>query len=215
MEKNKVIILIPSLNEIKSLKRICYSLKKNRLNFIVLDDCSTDGTEKWLKTNNINYLRNKKILGYENNIKKGIYHVSKNKNFKFLITFDGDGEHKVHYIYKIIKNKTFNNFDLLICNRKKLNRWSEYLLSFFSNKIIGVKDPLTGFKVYKISELIKYKNRINPNFFLVDIVINFYKRRKIIRNYHIKTYKKKYSRIGHGFIVHLKIIKILFRLIFR
>ena len=86
MEKNKVIILIPSLNEIKSLKKICYSLKKNGLKFIILDDCSTDGTEKWLKKNNINYLRNKKIIGYENNIKKGIDHVSKNKNIEQVIT---------------------------------------------------------------------------------------------------------------------------------
>ena len=62
------------------------------------------------------------ILG--ENLEKIFFWVifTKIATIEFLITFDGDGEHKVHYIYKIIKNKTFNNFDLLVCNRKKLNR---------------------------------------------------------------------------------------------
>ena len=48
MEKDKV-ILVPSYNELASLKIICKKLKKHNLHFIILDDCSTDGTEKWLR----------------------------------------------------------------------------------------------------------------------------------------------------------------------
>ena len=61
LEKNKVIILIPSHNEIKTLEKICLEIKKLRLKFLVIDDASNDGTLLWLKKKNINYIKNKKI----------------------------------------------------------------------------------------------------------------------------------------------------------
>jgi len=49
LEKNQVIILIPSYNEIKTLKKICLEIKKLHLNFLVINDASNDGTLQWLK----------------------------------------------------------------------------------------------------------------------------------------------------------------------
>ena len=60
LEKYQVIILIPSHNEIDTLKKICQDIKKLRLKVIVIDDGSTDGTSYWLKKNQFNYIKNKK-----------------------------------------------------------------------------------------------------------------------------------------------------------
>ena len=38
LEKNQVIILIPSHNEIKTLKKICLKIRKLHLKFLVIDD---------------------------------------------------------------------------------------------------------------------------------------------------------------------------------
>ena len=77
-------ILIPSFNELKSLKKIIYqfNLMKEidiRRDILILDDCSTDKTKIFLKKNKINFLRNNQNIGYENNIIKGINYLKKKK----------------------------------------------------------------------------------------------------------------------------------------
>ena len=75
-------ILIPSFNELKSLKKIIYqfnSMKEIdiRRDILILDDCSTDKTKIFLKKNKINFLRNNQNIDYENNIIKGINYLKK------------------------------------------------------------------------------------------------------------------------------------------
>jgi len=60
LEKNKIIILIPSHNEIRTLKKICLEIKKLRLKLLVIDDASNDGTLQWLKKKKINFFKIKK-----------------------------------------------------------------------------------------------------------------------------------------------------------
>ena len=69
MEKDKI-ILVPSYNELASLKVICKKLKKYKLQFLILDDHSTDGTEKWLnKIKNPESALITKQQGYYNYLK--------------------------------------------------------------------------------------------------------------------------------------------------
>ena len=143
METDKIVIL-PSYNELGSLIKICKELKKRKINFIVLDDNSNDGTNHWLKKNRINYIRNKENLGYEKNIIKGFQYALKKRGIRYVITFDADGQHKINDLINIYKILNKNNIDLLICNRKIMNRFSEYLLSFLYNFFYKIKDPLSG-----------------------------------------------------------------------
>ena len=64
-------------------------------------------------------------------LKKGFnYCLKKRRGIKYVITFDADGQHKVNDLLSIYKILNRNHVDLLICNRKIMNRFSEYLLSF-------------------------------------------------------------------------------------
>ena len=103
LKKSKYLILIPTYNELNNLKKFLISL--NRLApLCILDDCSTDRTTDWLLKNKINFIKNRINLGYERNLLNGI---KKFKNYcEFLITFDGDGQHKLSDIKRILK-KTF------------------------------------------------------------------------------------------------------------
>ena len=208
MDTDKLII-IPSYNEIRSLKKICKHFKKNKLNFLVLDDHSSDGSHEWLKKNRVSFIRNKTNIGYERNILKGFRYALKNKKINYVITFDGDGEHKKDDILKIYKILKKSQIDLLVCNRKNLNRWSEYILSFLFNLRFDLKDPISGFKAYKIVIIKKFINFVKSNNFLIDIVfyslINNFK----VKNYGINTYKNKNSKIGNNIYTNLKILKCL------
>ena len=70
-----LVVLIPAYNELNNLKKI---LKKNKKLFFVVDDYSNDNTELFLKKNKIKYIRNKKNLGYEESLLKGIDYIIKN-----------------------------------------------------------------------------------------------------------------------------------------
>lgn len=210
LEKNKVIILIPSHNEIKTLEKICLEIKKLRLKFLVIDDASNDGTLLWLKKKKINYIKNKKNIGYESSIIAGINYIIKNFDSKYLITFDADGEHQTKDLIRVIKSLKHKNVDMVIGNRNKFNRLSEHILSFLFFIKFDVKDPLSGFKAYSVQKLKKIKNKINAKFYLVDIITLFKAKNFFIKNIHIKTKRRTdKSRVGNIFFTNIKILSLL------
>ena len=204
-----LVILIPAYNEVKNLTKIL----KYKYNYLVIDDGSNDGTVNLLKKNKINYIKNLTNIGYEKSLIKGLNYLKK-KKFKYVLTVDGDGEHpinKIKKIYFLAKNKKAN---LIICNRKYRSRILENLLSLFFQLRFGLKDPLSGMKMYYLPKIKNLINKIDKNSFLVDVIIMLIKKKHKILNYEITT-KKKFgkSKIGYNFTVQLKILK-LFRYIF-
>lgn len=200
-----LIILIPAYNEINNLNKIL----KNNYNFLIIDDCSNDGTEKLLKKKKIKYIKNLKNIGYEKSLIKGLSYL-KNKKIKYVCTLDGDGEHpinKIKQIYSLAKKK---KIDLIICNRKSKNRLLENILSKLFKIRFGLEDPLSGMKMYYMPKLKKIINKIDKNSFLVDVVKTFIDKKYKIFNYEISTKKKLgESKVGHNLYVQLKILKLL------
>ena len=207
--KSKFLILIPAYNELENLKK--FIKKINRLvPLCVLDDYSNDYTEEWLLKNNIHFIKNKKNFGYEKNLINGIKKFR--KKYDYLITFDGDGQHKISDLKKIINIKM--NYDIIVCNRKNKNRFLEVVISIFSNFFFGLRDPLSGFKVYK-TIILKQKNfKEIKNYFLVDFLLTFVKSDLKIINIEIST-KKRFgsSRVGNSISITFKELKILLKLI--
>ena len=202
-----LVVLIPSYNELSNLEKI---LKKDKKLFFIVDDYSNDNTENFLKENKISYIRNKKNLGYEKSLLKGINYIIKNfKNKKTICTIDGDNQHPVKMVNKISKLFVKNNYDILVCNRKIKNRFLEEFLSILFNIKYKIKDPMSGMKFYKIKSLKKIIKFSSNNFFLVDLLYLAIKNKFKLANYEIKTkINLKYSKIGFGFKTQLKILKI-------
>ena len=156
------------------------------------------------------FIKNSKKSGYEYSLIKGFKKVIKNKKIKFIITLDGDGEHHPKYLVpmmKFLKKK----LDLLVAERNKLNRFSEKILSFIFNLRYGVKDPISGYKIYSSEALKKIINQISLKNFLVDIIKYFKVNNCKIANYKIKIRprSKGNPKVGKIFTVNLKILKIL------
>ena len=207
-----LVVLIPAYNELNNLKKI---LNKNKKLFFIVDDYSNDNTENFLKKNKINYIRNKKNLGYEKSLLIGINYIIKNyKKKKTICTLDGDNEHPINLVYKIYKLFLKKNYDILVCDRKIKNRFLEECLSRIFNVKYKIKDPMSGMKLYKIHTLKKIINFTSNNFFLVDLLYLGIKNKFKIANYEIKTKRNlKNSKVGFGFKTQLKILKI-FKFIF-
>lgn len=209
---DSLVVLIPAYNELNNLKKI---LKKNKKLFFIVDDHSNDNTESFLKKNKINYIRNKKNLGYEKSLLNGINYIIKNyKEKKVICTLDGDNEHPINLVNNIYKLFLKKNYDILVCNRKIKNRFLEEFLSRIFDIKYKIKDPMSGMKLYKINRLKKIINFTSNNFFLVDLLYLGIKNKFKIANYEIKTERNlKKSKVGFGFKTQLKILKI-FKYIF-
>ena len=207
-KKSKYLILVPAFNELKNLKKFIKKINKFAPLYI-LDDCFIDKTEHWLSKNKIKYIKNKKNLGYERNLLNGI------KKFKshceYLITFDGDGQHKASDLKKIINLRT--TCDIIICNRKNKNRFLEVIISFISYFFFGLKDPLSGFKVYKTKILSEANFKKNEDLFLVDFLFTFIRKNSKIYNFEITTQKRiGKSKVGGPINLSFKEIRILLKL---
>lgn len=212
MHKN--IICIPAYKEKKTLSRILKKISKD-YKVLVCDDNSGDGTSS-IKLKNVIIKTNKTNMGYEKNILNA-FQSSYIKKYRYIITFDADGEHDYKDLpkfFSLIKN---NKPDLIIGNRKFKRRVSEKVISFFFDKLFGVKDPLSGFKAYKISKLRKNLRHFKSNYFLVDIIIYFLKNNFKIEYIDINSIsiKKRVSRIGDNFKILKKMLGVLSLIIYR
>ena len=149
-------------------------------------------------------------MGYEKSLIIGFKHILKKFNYKYIITFDADGEHKVKDLKKIIEFQKKTKADILICNRRSFNRWSEYLLSFIFNLFFKIKDPLSGLKIYDSIKLIKIIKKIKNNMYLVDIIKIFKNKNYRIINYEIDVNKRAGdSKVGKNITVNMKILSLV------
>ncbi len=203
-------IVIPSKNEFQSLKKIVNKLREKKLNFVIINDGSTDNTDKYLKENKLNFIKNQISIGYTRSIIKGVKYF-RSKNFDYILTMDADGEHNIKYLNKFKKKLNTKDYDLIIANRYYKNRVSEKIVSFFTKHKLAIEDPLSGFKLYKVRTFIENIKYFNDNNFFVDYMAFLLKKNyKVINiNYHNKILKNRKSRMGNNFILNLKIIFML------
>ena len=96
---NKILIILPTLNEAKNINILFNEIKKLeiRFNYLFIDDNSSDGTRKYiveLKKNytNIDYIFNDKRKGIGRAHKDGLLWAYKN-NYDHVITMDTDLAH--------------------------------------------------------------------------------------------------------------------------
>ncbi len=191
MERSEIAIIIPAYNEASTIENIIDIVIKHGT-IILINDGSTDDTLKIAKKHDIIIINNEKNFGYDKSLNIG-FNYSKNK-FKYLVTFDADGQHSSEDLLKII-SKLNENFDLIYGTRNKVNRMGEKIFLYLSKKIFGINDPLTGLKALNLekfkskSEFSKFKSlgseiiffaKMN-NYRTTDITINISSRKGVSR----------------------------------
>ena len=212
MHKKKydsLIILIPSFNELNNLKKFIKEIHK-RYKVLIIDDCSSDNTSTWLKKNKINFIKNKKNIGYEQSLIKGLKILSKVKKVEKIITMDADGQHKIKHIKKFINVSNNKNPDLIIGSRKKKNRFIESIISKIFQMKYSLEDPLSGFKLYKREKLKEMKFDNFKKFFLVDLVLEFIEKKHKVISINIETNKRfDNPKVGDLMDTNFKMLSIL------
>ena len=165
----KVLLIIPSYNEEKNVlsnfKRILKYNKK--FDAIVIDDGSADKTKEICVDNNIPHISLVHNLGIGGAVQTGYIYALEN-DYDIAIQFDGDGQHDINYVSKIIEPIVNGEADMVIGSRfidksssefksSKIRRLGINIISFFIKLVTGVKiyDTTSGFRAIN-KKLIKY-----------------------------------------------------------
>ena len=152
----KVLLIIPAYNEEDSIIELKNSLSDFSYDFVFVNDCSTDSTQKILDDNNINHIDLFSNLGIGGAVQTG-YRYALENNYDVAIQVDGDGQHDVSYS-KLLIDKINEGYDLVIGSRylEKTGgfpstiirraglKWLSGVIKIFYRT--SITDPTSGFR---------------------------------------------------------------------
>ena len=156
----KVLLIIPAYNEQENIEKTVKKIEKSNqeIEYIVINDGSTDNTEEILKEKNINHIKLVNNLGIGGAVQTGYKYAFEN-NFDIAIQFDGDGQHDVNYISKVCEPLINGQADMCIGTRyldKNESKFQSTFMRRLGSNIISIvikiftgkkiTDPTSGFR---------------------------------------------------------------------
>ncbi|MCM1307647.1 MAG: glycosyltransferase family 2 protein, partial [Butyrivibrio sp.] len=95
----KKLVIIPAYNESGSIQKTIKDIRENAPDFdyIVINDCSTDGTKRLLKEAGEPFLDLAVNLGIGGAVQTGYLYAARH-GYDAAVQFDGDGQHRPEYI---------------------------------------------------------------------------------------------------------------------
>jgi len=114
----KKLVIIPAYNESASIVNTIKDVTDNApgFDYIVVNDCSKDGTKKICEENDINYLNLPINLGIGGAVQSG-YMYALRKGYDIAVQFDGDGQHSAKYLEAMADKLVADNLDMVIGSR--------------------------------------------------------------------------------------------------
>ena len=164
----KTLLIIPAYNEEENILRVCKEIDKKRpdIDYVVINDGSKDKTLEILEKNNINHINLIHNLGIGGAVQTGYKYAYEN-NYDIAIQYDGDGQHDVSYVEKIIEPVRKGKANMCIGTRYLDKSSSEFQSTFMrrlGKNIISfiiricchkkITDPTSGFRAVD-KEIIK------------------------------------------------------------
>ena len=153
----KITIGIPAYNEEKNIASIITKLKNITDSIIVCNDGSSDLTGKIAEDMGAMIITHEKNMGYGTAI-NSIFKKSNEIHSDILVTFDGDGQHRIEDIKKILKPIQDNEADIVIGSRflgktKNLPKYRKFgikTITGLTNVMTGsnITDSQSGFRAY-------------------------------------------------------------------
>ena len=164
----KILLIIPAYNEEENILKTCNKIKEENknLDFIVINDGSKDRTLEILKENKLPHIDLIHNLGIGGAVQTGYKYALEN-DYDIAIQFDGDGQHDVRYVEKLIKPILDGEADFTIGSRfveelstfksSKARRIGINIISFFIKLFTGKKiyDTTSGFRAVN-KDIIKF-----------------------------------------------------------
>ena len=158
----KVLIIIPAYNEEKNLPKLTEKLEKMypQYDYVVVNDGSVDHTKELCRKEGISVINLPVNLGIGGAVQTGYKYGSEN-GYDIAVQIDGDGQHDIAYLDKLLEPLRNNSADVVIGSRfiRKEGFQSSRLRRtgiVFLSRLIRL---LTGIRVYDVTSGFRAVNR--------------------------------------------------------
>lgn len=154
----KTLVVIPAYNEEQNIDKVIKNLKDKApyVDYLIINDCSKDGTEKLCRQQGYNYISLPINLGIGGGVQAG-YKYALEHDYDIVIQHDGDGQHDPAYIKDVIEPIEDGEADIVIGSRfinkegfqsTGSRRIGIKILSFLIKICSGanIKDVTSGFR---------------------------------------------------------------------
>ena len=213
MDGPRVGIVIPALNEASSIAAVLMQAERFGKT-IVVDDGSNDDTGSIAAGLGAIVVRHEQNLGYDASLNSGFFKANE-LGVEYVITMDADGQHDPSMIAKCIE-LLVAGADVVVGIRDKKQRFAEILFDYLARAIYGLRDPLCGFKGYRIS--VYRKLGYFDSYLSIGTELVFFAAQNGFKltQFPISTRERfDRARFGQGWIANKKILKSMIILLFR
>ncbi len=164
--KDNTIVVIPSYNEARSIGSVVDSIADMGLNVLVIDDGSTDNTERIALDNGAMVKRHRYNIGKGYSVREGIKYVLSKTNFEWVIIMDADGQHHAEDVPVLMNATMAEDVDLVIGNRMfetkdmpPVRYMTNRFMSWIISRMCGQQIPDTqcGYRLVKTEALKRLK----------------------------------------------------------
>lgn len=117
-EKSRVLIIIPAYNEAENIVQVVEHMKEEApwCDYLIVNDGSTDDTLSICRDVHFNYLDLPINMGIGGAVQAGYVYARKN-GYDIAVQMDGDGQHDVAYLEKLLEPIRKNEADVVIGSR--------------------------------------------------------------------------------------------------
>ncbi len=117
-ERKKPLLIIPAYNEEESIERLVNNLTDNypQYDYVIINDGSLDRTEEICEKNDYNVINLPINLGIGGAVQTG-YQYAKRYGYDIAVQIDGDGQHDVSFLEKVIEPLQAGRADVVIGSR--------------------------------------------------------------------------------------------------
>ena len=164
----KKLVIIPAFNEEGNLEKTIKDIQTNAPDFdyVIINDCSTDGTLAMCRRHGFSYLNLPVNLGIGGAVQTG-YRYAYYHGYDVAVQFDGDGQHSADYLEAMIAAMENTEADMVIGSRfidregfqsSKLRRMGIRYFTLLIKVLTGktITDPTSGMRLINRKLLEKF-----------------------------------------------------------
>lgn len=114
----KKLVIIPAFNEEGNLEKTIQDIYENapEFDYVIINDCSTDGTLEMCRRHGFSYLNLPVNLGIGGAVQTG-YRYAYYHGYDLAVQFDGDGQHSAKYLEQMVLHMKESEADMVIGSR--------------------------------------------------------------------------------------------------
>ena len=184
-KSKKIILIIPAYNESEGIVdviqkvnqfRSIYNDSSRQLDYVVINDGSTDNEEEVLNENNINHIELVANLGIGGAVQTG-YRYAYFNGYDIAVQYDGDGQHDINSLPQLISPILNDEADFTVGSRFISDSKSEFKSSMSRQ---------TGIRI--LSKLIQWTARVK----IKDVTSGYRAANRKVISQFVKRYPSQY-----------------------